>query len=171
MLMDISLIAMIEQITTAGCIDATAITLIVVFCIAGSVRGLAGECGRFLALASGIATILLLYPLLKSNIFTGSELPWKVLSMVGAILVAAIVGLLVNFLTKKFFRIIVGQPADAIIGAIVSMLTTAIAIVVACFFLYSLPNERIQKNLFQDSMTGRLSEPLILYAKNKMSQL
>lgn len=168
---DISFIAMIDQITAAGCIDATAITLIVIFCIAGSVRGLAGECGRFFALASGIAITLLLYPLLKNHLLTGPELPWKVLSMIGAILVAAIVGLLVNFLTKKFFRIIVGQPADAIIGAIVSMLTTSIAIVVACFFLYSLPNDRIQKTLFQDSMTGRLSEPLILYAKNRMSQL
>ena len=168
---EISFIAMIDQITAAGCIDATAIALIVIFCIAGSVRGFAGECGRFFALASGIAITLLLYPLLKTHVFDGSELPWKVLSMVGAILVAAIVGLLVNFLTKKFLRIIVGQPADAIIGAIVSMLTTSIAIVVACFFLYSLPNERIQKTLFQDSMTGRLSEPLILYAKNKMSQL
>lgn len=169
--MNTSLIAMIDQITAAGCIDATALTLIVVFCIAGSVRGLAGECGRFFALASGIAITLLLYPLLKTNIFAGSELPWKVLSMVGAILVAAIVGLLVNFLTKKFLRVIVGQPADAIIGAIVSMLTTSIAIVVLCFFLYSLPNERIQKTLFQDSITGRISEPLILYAQNKMSQI
>ena len=123
------------------------------------------------ALAAGIAITLLLYPFLKANLFTGSELPWKILAMVGAILVAAIVGLLVNHLTKKFLRIIVGQPADSIIGAIVSMLTTAIAIVVIFFFLHSLPNDGIRQTLFQDSMTGRLSEPLILFAKDKMSQL
>ncbi len=171
MLMDTHLIAMIDQITLAGCIDATAITLIVVFCIAGSVRGLAGECGRFFALATGIATTLVLYPLLKTHVFTGTELPWKILAMIGAILVAAVVGLLVNHITRKFLRIIVGQPADSIIGAIVSMITTAIAIVVIFFFLHSLPNEEIRQTIFQDSMTGRLSEPLILYAKDKMSQL
>ncbi len=169
--MDTSLIAMIDQISAAGCIDATAITLIVVFCIAGSVRGLAGECGRFFALAAGIAVALVLYPLLKTHLFTGSELPWRILSMVGAILAAAVVGLLVNHLTRKFLRIIVGQPADSIIGAIVSMLTTAIAIVVIFFFLHSLPNEGVRQTIFQDSMTGRLSEPLILYAKDRMSQI
>lgn len=169
--MDTSLIAMIDQITTAGCIDATAITLIVVFCIAGSVRGLAGECGRFFALAAGIAITLVLYPILKAQIFTGAELPWKILAMVSALLVAAVVGLLVNHLTKKFLRIIIGQPADSIIGAIVSMLTTAGTIVVIFFFLHSLPSEGIRQTLFQDSMTGRLSEPLILYAKDKMSQI
>lgn len=162
---------MIEHISLAGCIDVAALALLLIFCIAGSVRGLAGECGRFFALGSGIAVTIILYPLLKAHVFTGPEIPWKILAIAGAVVVAAIVALITNFLTKKFLRIIIGQPADSIFGAIVSVFTTAGAIVVVFFFLHSLPDGDLRNTLFQETITGRVSEPLIRYAQGMMSSL
>lgn len=169
--MNIEFLAMIEHITLAGCIDVAALALLLIFCIAGSVRGLAGECGRFFALGAGIAVTLFLYPLLKANVFPGPEIPWKILAIAGAVVVAAIVALITNFLTKKFLRIIIGQPADSIFGAIVSVFTTAGAIVVVFFFLNSLPESALKDTLFQESITGQVSEPLIRYAHSLMSSI
>lgn len=160
---------MIEHITLAGCIDIAALALLLIFCIAGSVRGLAGECGRFLALGAGVAVTIFLYPLLKTHFFSGPEIPWKILAIASAVVAAAIVALIVNFLTKKFLRIIIGQPADSIFGAIVSVFTTAGVIVVVFFFLHSLPDSSLRNALFQESITGRISEPLIRYAHGIMS--
>lgn len=162
-------LSMIEHITLAGAIDIAALALLLIFCIAGSIRGLAGECGRFLALGAGIAVTVLLYPLLKTNIFPGSEIPWKILTIASAIVIAAIVALITNYLTKKFLRVIIGQPADSIFGAIVSVFTTAGVIVVVFFFLHSLPESSLRDILFQESITGRISEPLIRYAHRIMS--
>ncbi len=162
---------MIDNITLAGCIDTTALVLILVFCIAGSVRGLAGECGRFLALAAGIAVTLFLYPALKTHVFTQPELPWRLLAMAGAVVAAALVALIVNVLTRKFLSIIVGQPADAIFGALVAVFSTAGTIVILFFFLHSLPDGPLRSALFDESITGRIAEPLIRHAQDRMAWL
>ena len=39
-------LALLDNLNAAACIDIAAAVLVIVFCIAGSVRGMAGECAR-----------------------------------------------------------------------------------------------------------------------------
>ncbi|MGI5868589.1 MAG: CvpA family protein [Kiritimatiellia bacterium] len=162
-------LAWLDSLNVAASIDIAAAVLVLVFCIAGSVRGLAGECARLLALGAGVVVLRLVYPLLKTEVFTGEEVPWKILAMAGAIIAAAAIGALVHYLSKKFIRILVGQPADAIIGAALATATTLLAILVALFFLYTLPGETFHKTVFEQSITGRTAKPLIEHARERMA--
>ena len=144
-------LALLDNLNAAACIDIAAAVLIIVFCIAGSVRGMAGECARLLALGTGVVVVRLLYPLLKTHVFDGEEIPWRILAMVGAIAAAAVAGVLVHWLSKKFIRILVGQPADAIVGAAMAIATTVLAIV------------------FERSITGRCTKPLIEHYRERMA--
>lgn len=164
-----NMLAILEDVNAAVCIDVAVLVLLIVFCIAGSVRGFAGECARLLAIGSGVAVTSLLYPVLRALVFSGPEIPWKILSMAGAVAAAALVGVLVHWLSRKFLRIIIGQPADSIIGAVFAMITTAITLLVILFFLHSMPHSGIHNTIFEASVSGRISEPLILYAKEKIS--
>lgn len=162
-------LAMLDNVNAAACIDIAVAVLVIVFCIAGSVRGMAGECARLLALGTGVAVVRLVYPLLKTHAFDGEEIPWRILAMVGAIVAAAVAGVLVHWLSKKFIRILVGQPADAIIGAAMAMATTVLAIVVALFFLYAVPSEGLHEAVFERSITGRCTLPLIEHYRERMA--
>lgn len=162
-------LALLDNLNAAACIDIAAAVLVIVFCIAGSVRGMAGECARLLALGTGVVVVRLLYPLLKAHAFSGEEIPWRILAMAGAIVAAAVAGVLVHWLSKKFLRILVGQPADAIIGAAMAMATTVLAIVVALFFLYSVPGEGFHETVFEKSVTGRCAKPLIEHFRERMA--
>lgn len=165
----INMLAVLEDINAAACVDVAVLILLIVFCIAGSVRGFAGECARLLAIGSGVAATILLYPLLRASVFSGPEIPWKILSMAAAVAAAALTGVLVHWLSRKFLRIIVGQPADSIIGAVFAMVTTALTLLVILFFLHGLPHAGLYDAVFRESITGRISEPLILYAKEQLS--
>ena len=162
-------LALLDHLNAAACIDIAAAVLVIVFCIAGSVRGMAGECARLLALGTGVVVVRLLYPLLKTHVFDGEEIPWRILAMVGAIVAAAVAGVLVHWLSKKFIRILVGQPADAIIGAAMAIATTVLAIVVALFFLYAVPNSSLHETVFERSVTGRCTRPLIEHYRERMA--
>lgn len=164
----LNMLALLEAINAAACLDVAVIVLLIVFCIAGSVRGFAGECARLLAMGSAVAVTIILYPILRAQVFSGPEIPWKILGMGGAIAAAAVMGVLVHWLSRKFLRIIVGQPADSIIGAVFAMVTTATTLVVILFFLYSLPHGGIHDTVFEASVTGRVAKPLIVYAKEKL---
>lgn len=163
-------LALLDNLNAAACIDIAAAVLIIVFCIAGSVRGMAGECARLLALGTGVVVVRLLYPLLKTHVFDGEEIPWRILAMVGAIAAAAVAGVLVHWLSKKFIRILVGQPADAIVGAAMAIATTVLAIVVGLFFLYSVPSESLHEIVFERSITGRCTKPLIEHYRERMAE-
>lgn len=162
--------ASLDSLNAAACVDIAAAVLVIVFCIAGSVRGMAGECARLLALGTGVLVVRLVYPLLKTHVFVGEEIPWRVLAMVGAIVAAAILGVLVHWLSKKFIRILVGQPADAIVGAGMAIATTVLAIVVGLFFLYAVPNENLREVVFERSVTGRCTKPLIEHFRARMAE-
>ena len=155
----------LANITLPGCIDAVVVTLLVVFGIAGTVRGLAGECARLLALGAGVAVAFLLYPLLRTHLFVHPELPWKILTLAGTVLGSSAAGLLVHSVTRRFLRIIIGQPADAILGGIIALITTSIAIVVVLFFVHAIPLSGMHNAVFKQSASGRISEPLIVFAK------
>ena len=64
---------------------------------------------------------------------------------------------------------LVGKPADAIIGAAMAMATTVLAIVVALFFLYSVPSAGFHETVFEKSVTGRCTKPLIEHFRKRMA--
>ena len=56
-----------------------------------------------------------------------------------------------------------------VIGAAMAMATTVLAIVVGLFFLYSVPSESLHETVFERSITGRCTRPLIEHYRERMA--
>lgn len=162
-------LAFLQTPSLPDCIDIALVVLLVIFCISGSIHGMAGECARLLALGTAIAVVRLCYPILNTQVFPGHALPWRILAMASTIILAALAGALAHWLSKKSIKILIGQPADAIIGGAIALATTVLAILVSFFFLYAIPSDSLYLTLFRQSRAGRSSRPIIEHFHERMA--
>ena len=93
-------------------------------------------------------------------------LPWEgasfdVLAFVATVVLAALTASLVHRIVSRSLRIIVGQPADSLLGALVATGSFAILLLVALSFLRLLPFPALQRTLFEESVAGRTSLPFV----------
>lgn len=158
----------IATLSAANAVDIAVLALLFIFCIAGTMRGLTGELARLLAISACVAVGMILHPVMRESLITGSEIPWRILAAVATSAAAAASGALVHWIVRKFLKVIIGQPADAIMGGIFATATTVIVILLVLFFLYELPNDRIHDVVFSESTTGRIAEPAIIYAQEQV---
>ena len=161
-------IVLANAVSAANVVDVAVLILLFIFCIGGTMRGLAGELARLLGLSTSVAAGILFYPVAREHLVPGDEMSWVVLAAAGAVVAAAIIGTAVYWVVRKFLKVIIGQPADSIIGGVFATMTTAIVLLIALFFAYSVPHEKLRATLYEESISGRLSEPIIEYLRGKM---
>lgn len=161
-------IVVANAVTAANVVDVAVLILLFIFCIGGTMRGLAGELARLLGISTSTAAGVLLYPLVREQLASGGEVPWVVLAAAVVIVVSAVIGAAVYSVVRKFLKVIIGQPADSIIGGVFATMTTAIVILIVLFFVYTVPHEKLHTTLYEESITGRLSKPIIEYARGQM---
>ena len=157
-----------NSLSVANIIDIVVLVLLFVFCITGTMRGLTGELARLLGLSATMATGILFYSPLRHQM-PSDEFSWTVISVAVTVLVAVAAGTLVYLIIRKFLKIIIGQPTDAIMGGIFATITTSIIIYIILFFLYSVPGKTLNKTLYENTVSGRLAKPLIEYTHDKMN--
>ena len=158
----------IAALSVANAVDIAVLALLFIFCVAGTMRGLTGELARLLAISTCVAVGMILYPIVRESLITGAEISWRILAGVATTAAAAAAAALVRWIVLKFLKVIIGQPADSIMGGIFATTTTIIVIWVALFFLYMLPGERIHNAVFVESTTGQIAEPLIVHAQEQI---
>ena len=63
----------------------------------------------------------------------------------------------------------VGRQAPLTAAVLLAIATTVLAIVVGLFFLYSVPSESLHEIVFERSITGRCTKPLIEHYRERMA--
>lgn len=154
-------LAALAGLSAAGWVDAAALALLVFAAVVGSVRGLTGELSRLFAFVAGLAVLSLSYRPILESAFPDEAEAGRIVSFALAVLAAGIGGALVRWGTKRFLKLLVGQPADGIAGAVLAAATTGIALLMVFSFLRLLPLQGLQTAVFETSVSGRAARPFV----------
>ena len=150
----------VPVLSAAGWVDAAVAVLRALSLVFGAVRGLAGEVSRRLAFGTGLAVLAVAYPFVRS-FFPAEGEAHSVLAFAATVLLAAIAGAVVRAFARRFLKLLVGQPADSVIGAFLRLATTSIAVLTVFAFLRLLPIEAVRRVVFEESVSGRTALPLV----------
>lgn len=164
-------LALLPSLSTAGWIDAVAVGLLVLAALFGAVSGLAGEVGRLLAFAAGLAVLTVLHGPVRAHLLPWEGASFGVLAFVASVIVASLVGSFVHRIVSRGLRIIVGQPADSLFGALLATGSLAILLLVAFAFLRLLPFASLQRTLFEESVAGRTALPFVQMIVERVAAL
>ena len=148
-------------------IDVLVIVLLIIGLICGAYYGLAHECARLFAFTVGITVAFQAGPFIN-KLFPQDKLTWEIIALALILALALIVGVIIAFVTRRFLRLLIGQPMDGILGAVATLLTTGIIIFVIFFFLYQVPVEKVKTIVFEDSVAGKTAQPLIEEVKGRL---
>jgi uncharacterized membrane protein required for colicin V production len=155
------LLSAVPALSAAGWVDAVCAVLLVVAVVVGSVRGLTGELSRLFALATALAVVSLAYAPIRENLLPDDGEGSRILAFAGAVLLAAVAGAVVRWGASRFLRMLVGQPADGIAGAVLAAFSTAIVLLMAFSFARLLPIPAVQETVFERSVAGRVALPIV----------
>ena len=146
---------MFAIITLPHSIDIAFFAIILIACIAGAIRGASGEIARLLSLLCGAAALFLLYKLFFS--MWGNRPLGFTLGLISAILVV----LLVNHYARKFIRLLFGQPADSVVGAIMAIIGAFLVSTMLLCGMVIVISDDAKKDVFKHSYAGRLTRPIV----------
>ena len=150
-----------SSLSAAEWIDAVVLGLLVLSAVYGAVRGLAGEVGRLLAFAAGLAVLAILHGPVRAHVLPWEGASFGVLAFVVVVVVSAVVGSFVHRIVSHCLRLIVGQPVDSLFGALLASGSFAILLLVVLSFLRLLPFATLQRTVFEESVAGRTSLPFV----------
>lgn len=149
----------LPSLSAAGWIDAAVLALLVVAAVLGAVRGLAGELARLLAFATGLAVLSGASGPVRANLFPGEGASQAVLAFAVTVVAAALAGSAAGAGARRFLRLLVGQPADGIFGAMLRVCTTGAVLLAVFAFLRLLPSDNVGDVVFRQSVSGRTAAP------------
>ena len=161
-------LAQIPQWGAAGWVDAGALVFLGVSVVIGAVRGMAGEFARLLAFAAGLAVLSTSLGPVRAAAFPGDSTSQSVLAFAACVVIAALVGCAVRAAARRFLRLLVGQPADGLLGAVMRG-ASAVATLVALFaFAKLFPFPALQRTLFEESVSGRAALPAVEWLHERL---
>ena len=147
---------MFSAVSISDTVDIAFFSVLLIACIAGTVRGASGEIARLLALVGGVAALVFTKRFLGESFALNEMFAFSV-----ALLAAIIVVLLVNHLARKIIRVLLGQPADAIAGAVMALISAFLILaVLVCGITIFVPQDWYEKAL-SDTYAERLVSPLV----------
>ena len=137
-------------------VDIVFFTALIIALIAGTVRGASGEIARLLGLVCGAAAAYVSYKVLVAKFSIDPALAFA-----GALVVAVIVVMLTHHTARKIIRLILGQPADAISGAVMAVVGAFLILAVLwCGITIFIPQKFYDDN-FANSFSKKLVHPLV----------
>ena len=157
------LAALAEDLTAADVLDLVTLAVLAIGALVGALRGLSGELARIAALAaSGIAcwTFSAPWRRLCAGWFPESALASGTAILVGVLACAVLVGWIVRKLVDKGLRVLVPQPANAILGLLAGLASLFLLVAAIVYLLHLLPFEAVQDKLLAPSRTWQAIAPL-----------
>ncbi len=139
--------------------DLAAVCATAAGCIAGGIRGLTGEIARIVSVAAAVGVAYAVSgPMggLAAGWFGAGSPGAGIGKVAGTVVAAVLAGGLVRVAVDKFLRILVGQPANAILGVLsggVKMATLAGAVL---WLLHMIPVEWVRDTLIGSSHVWNL---------------
>lgn len=147
---------MLATINIQQGVDIAFVAILLLACMAGSVRGASGEISRLLSLVCGVAAAWALNMVFRTSFDLS-----VILAAVAAVASGVVVALLANVVARRFIRLIFGQPADAIAGAAMSIAGALIVCVLLLCVAHLFVGEEAGKAIFEDSFAGKSLAPAV----------
>ena len=144
-------------------LDLVAAAILVIGALVGALRGLSGELARIAAFgASAIACWSLAGPWRRmcAEWFPESALATGCATVIGGLAVAVLVGWCVRKLVDKGLRVLIPQPANAILGLLAGLASLFLLVAAIVYLLHLLPFETVQEGLLAPSRTWKAIAPL-----------
>lgn len=157
-------------------IDLAALILLVFCAVRGGIRGLTGEVARvaglLAALAAGYWTSGLWGGVALRCFPEGANAYGRGLVVVAGLVVAAILAAqLVRWVVDRFLRLLLDQPANAVLGVVAGSLRAAL-LLLAFFLVASLvAYGSVGRVLFEGSVSGRVALPAVQSLRGQLSRL
>ena len=153
--------SILENFRTVDIVFCTA--LIIAF-LAGTLRGASGEIARLVSLVCGLLTNYIVYKTVISMFGAGQMLAFGV-----ALLATILVAMLTHRIVGRSLRLILGQPADAIAGAVMAVLGTFLVLAVLWCGIAIFTPRSWYDDYLADSHAEKFVHPLV--EKIQQSQL
>jgi len=145
-------------------VDIVFFTILLVSTVVGTVRGASGEIARLLSLVCGALAMWLAQRFLTSSLGVG-QMPAFCVALLATILVV----ILAHKIARKVIRLILGQPADSICGALMAFTGAFIILAVMwCGIMVFIP-QRVYDNYFADSYAKKAVHPLVVKIQEKQA--
>lgn len=142
--------------TAADALDILAAAALVAGAVMGLVRGLSGEIARLAGLiAAGLVCWSLSRPwhTLCAEWFAGSDIASGVATLAGVLAASVLAAAIARRLVDKGLRVLVPQPANAILGGIAGVASLFLLVSALCYLLNLLPFEAVHGKLLIPSRT------------------
>lgn len=147
----------LPELSAGGWIDLLCAVAFGLALLVGAIRGLTGQAARLFALVAGFSAVGAIHSHVRTmEFFSGSP----VLALAAAVVGGAAGAVAVRAFVTRFLRLVVGQPADAILGAALTGLVCALAVGFAFSVIKLVPSESLRKAAFEDSAAGRIVRPI-----------
>ena len=148
---------MFSSIPVPCTVDIVFYAMLLIALIVGSVRGASGEIARLVSLVCGAAATYFAYKFFKTSFGVGSPL-----SFCAAFVIAILIVVLTHRIIRHSLRLVLGQPADALTGAVMALIGAFIVFaVLLCGATMFVPKEMYDENV-KDSHANKLVHPLIM---------
>ena len=145
-----------SDLSPADVLDILSAAVLTIGALVGLFRGLSGELARIAALvASGAVGWSTAGPWRRmcGAWFGNSTVGISVATLVGVLAVSFLAGWLVRKLVDKGLRVLIPQPANAILGLVAGLSSLFLLVAAICYLLHQIPVEYIQNTLLAPSRT------------------
>ena len=159
--------AVFASLAAGTWIDFACVAIVITFAAIDATRGFSSTLSALLGLLIAVHAGYWLYPLMRlavggtsfcrNHAQLGAILPYLL-----AVVVGGLIYLVVRFIFRRFFKLIVEQPVDNVLGAVagVAKAMLVILLIFSCASLFP-PGSKLNKAFHQDSRTGRCVVPVL----------
>jgi len=147
-------------------IDVLAVALLAFGAVRGGFRGLTGEVARIAgfvaAVGAGFWVSTFWGDCAARWLPAESQAAWRGLVVVVGLVVSAVAaGQLVRWAVDRFLRLLLDQPANAVLGVVAGGIRAALLVVVLFFLASFVAFGESGRVLFKDSAAGRMALPAV----------
>ncbi len=156
-----------SRITAGTWIDVACLVLVVSFAVFDARRGFSSTLSVLLGLLIAVHAGYWLYPFMRlaterSSFCRSHALMGAILPYLLAVLVGGVIYVVIRFVFRRFFKLIVEEPIDNILGAVAGIAKSLLVILLVFSCASLLPAGSAANRAFhQESCTGRWVVPVL----------
>ncbi len=160
----------LSNLSTSGWIDLASVVLLIGFAIFGAVYGLSGTLAFLLGMLLASLSAYWLYPWIRTAVLElaickENTVAAAVFPYIAAFLVGGLIFILLRFLSKRFFQVVIQRSLDHVLGVFAGILKAILVLLIVFSCAYLLPSDyRLHKLLCNRTRTGRTLVPVIRFA-------
>ena len=159
--------SILSRITAGTWIDVACLVLVVSFAVFDARRGFSSTLSVLLGLLIAVHAGYWLYPFMRlaterSSFCRNHALMGAILPYLLAVLVGGVIYVVIRFVFRRFFKLIVEEPIDNILGAVAGIAKSLLVILLVFSCASLLPAGSAANRAFhQESRTGRWVVPVL----------